>query len=148
MEEAKTARILVVDDERMNLEVLEGILESLGHCCICADSANGCYERIADDIDLILMDIMMPGTDGFEAVRYIRNCTAFFDLPIIMVTSLSSNQDRLIAVECGANDFITKPVDKTELRIRVSALLKLKLAQDAIKQHQSALEKRVTERTS
>ena len=139
---------MVVDDEKMNLELMEGILESLGHVCVSTDSARTCYERLTGSIDLILMDVMMPGTDGFEAVRYIRNFTTFSDLPIIMVTSLSSKQDRLIAVECGANDFISKPVDRTELRIRISALLKLKRAQDSIKQNQSELEKRVKERTS
>lgn len=143
----QSARILVVDDERMNLELMEGILESLGHSCVAAENATECYEMLTNRIDLVLMDIMMPGIDGFEAVRHIRNCTSYFDLPIIMVTSLSSKEDRLIAVECGANDFITKPVDKTELRIRVNALLKLKWAQDQIKHHQHELEHRVKERT-
>src|SRR5258706_16131383 len=96
---------------------------------------------------MVLMDVMMREIDGFEAVRYIRSETKHSDLPIIMVTSLAGKEDRLRAVDCGANDFISKPVEKIELQIRVTAQLKLKWAMDSVKQTQSKLEAKVMERT-
>jgi putative two-component system response regulator len=148
MRERDAARVLVVDDEEMNLEVMEGFLDSLGHECVTAGSAKECFALLDDGIDLLLMDVMMPGMDGFETVRQIRNGAAQADLPIIMVTSLTSMEDRLQAVECGANDFISKPVDKTELKVRLTALLKLKRAQDEVKEHRNLLEVKVLERTA
>jgi len=86
--------------------------------------------------------------DGFEVCRRIRLDPAGADVPVIMVTSLASKEDRLRAVEVGANDFIAKPVDKTELRVRSASLLKMKEAQDALKRYQAHLEEIVADRTA
>src|SRR5690349_9504106 len=126
-------RILLVDDEKLNIELLEGMLIALGHECETARDGNEALARFHDGIDLILMDVMMPGMDGFDTVRSIRAGTVCPDVPIIMVTALTSKEDRLNAVNAGANDYIAKPVDRTELKIRVAALLKLKEAQDEVK---------------
>ena len=91
---------------------------------------------------------MMPGIDGFEVARRIRNESAVSDIPICMVTALSSKEDRLQAVEVGANDFITKPIDKTELKVRTASLLKAKEAQDTIKRYQAELEAAIMCRTA
>ena len=72
------------------------------------------------------MDVMMPVMDGYEAVRRIRRMEEFAELPIIMVTALANREDRLLAVEAGASDFIAKPVDFTELRVRTESLLKMR----------------------
>ncbi len=141
------SRILVVDDEIQNLDLLEYLLESLGYKAVPAQSGQEALERLAPDIDLVLLDVMMPMMDGFEVARRIREHTEFGDLPIIMVTVLTGKEDRLRAVEAGANDFITKPVDKVELRVRMRSLLKMKWAQDAIKRYQLELEDLVEERT-
>jgi len=111
----RTGSILVVDDEEMNLELMEAMLESIGHTSVAAVSAAECYDKLSNNIDLVLMDVMIPRR-GFEAFQHIRTDNAYSDLPIIMVTSLSTKEDRLRAVDCGANDFISKPVEKTELK--------------------------------
>jgi two-component system sensor histidine kinase/response regulator len=84
--------------------------------------------------------VMMPGMDGFEVARRIRNQSPVPDIPICMVTALSGKEERLRAVEAGANDFIAKPIDKTELRVRTASLLKAKEVQDTIKRYQAQLE--------
>jgi len=146
MDRAK--RILIVDDEAPNRDLLEALLESLGH-----KSEKACYgiEALAKmklDIDLVLLDVMMPGMDGFEVARRIREDPVNGDVPIIMVTSLTEKKDRLRAVEVGANDFISKPIDKTELKVRMTSLLNMKEAQDAIKEYSAKLEEMVTKRTA
>ncbi|MBI5249578.1 MAG: response regulator [Desulfomonile tiedjei] len=126
-------RILVVDDDRQNVELLKNMLESLGHVAEVAYSGIEAIGKLDQNIDLVLLDVMMPVSDGFEIAGRIRSNPEFGDLPIIMVTILDSKQDRLRAVESGANDFISKPIDMLELRVRVTSLLKMKNAQDRIK---------------
>lgn len=141
-------RILVVDDEEQNRDLLEAMLESLGYESELADGGSDALARLNAGTDLVLLDIMMPRMDGFEVVRRIREHTEFGDIPVIMVTVLQGKKDRLKAVEAGANDFITKPVDKLELRVRVASLLRMKEAQDAIKRHRAELEVEVERRTA
>jgi putative two-component system response regulator len=144
--------ILVVDDEESNCDLLEGLLEGLGYQVESAKNgldaltylqSNNAHEKF----DLVLLDVMMPGMNGFEVARAIRQDPALNDLPIIMVTALTEKEDRLHAVEAGANDFVTKPIDKTELRVRITSLLKMKEAQDNVKQHRAQLEDLVKQRT-
>jgi two-component sensor histidine kinase len=127
-------RILVVDDDPKNLILLQNMLESLGHESVLAHDGHECVEKLKPDIDLVLLDIMMSGMDGFEVAHRIRADDQFKELPIIMITVLNSKKDRLRAVEAGANDFISKPVDRLELGVRVTSLLKTKRAQDLIKE--------------
>ena len=141
-------RILVVDDEEQNRDLLEAMLESLGYESELADGGSDALAKLNAGTDLVLLDIMMPRMDGFEVVRRIREHTEFGDIPVIMVTVLEGKMDRLKAVEAGANDFIAKPVDKLELRVRVASLLRMKEAQDAIKSHRAELEAEVERRTA
>jgi PAS domain S-box-containing protein len=141
-------RILAVDDEEYNLVVLKALLKSLGHEAVPAASGAEAMELYTNGIDLILLDVMMPGMDGFEVVRRIRASSQANDIPVIMVTALTSKEDRLTAVEAGANDFVSKPIDKVELRVRMDSLLKMKEAQDAIRRHQAELETTVEKRTA
>lgn len=145
---SKPKRILVVDDEKNNRLLLTALLKTLGHESEEAQDGPEALSKLNPEIDLILLDIMMPVMDGFEVVRRIREDDSYGDLPIIMVTSLTSKEDRLHAVKAGANDFISKPVDKVELRVRMDSLLKMKEAQDAIKQHRAELEVIVEKRTA
>jgi two-component sensor histidine kinase len=126
-------RILIVDDDRQNVELLKNMLESLGHRAEIAFSGTEALEKLGREIDLVLLDVMMPVIDGFEIARRMRSHPDCGDIPIIMVTILDSKEDRLRAVEAGANDFISKPIDMLELRVRVASLLKMKCAQDRIK---------------
>jgi putative two-component system response regulator len=144
--------ILIVDDEEANRDLLEALLESLGHHAESIHNGAASLNRLREENfqrlpDLVLLDVMMPGVNGFEVARAIRQEPATADLPIVMVTALSSKEDRLRAVEAGANDFIAKPIDKTELRVRITSLLRMKEAQDAIKRHRAALEETVKQRT-
>jgi putative two-component system response regulator len=131
----RPCQILVVDDEQLNREMLSELLDAFGYHAILADNGPAALAILSPGIDLVLLDVVMPGMDGFEVARRIRATPAFADLPIIMVTGLISPEDRLQAVEAGANDFVAKPLDSTELRVRMASLLKMKAAQDALKQH-------------
>src|SRR5437660_551557 len=142
------ARLLIVDDEELNRELLQGMVECLGHESELAGDGREALARFSPAIDLVLLDVMMPGMDGLEVARRIRTDPEYGDLPIVMVTALADKADRLRAVEAGANDFITKPVDRTELRVRTTSLLKMKAAQDAVKRHRAELETLVQTRTT
>lgn len=138
-------RILIVDDDEQNRELLYALIETAGHDPELACDGIEALSKVTLDIDLVLLDVMMPGMDGFEVARRIREIPEVADVPVVMVTVLDGKDYRLRAVEAGANDFITKPVDRTELFIRTRALLKMKEAQDLVKQHRRELEKKANE---
>ncbi len=144
----KKDTILIVDDEPLNRLLLEKVLDVHGFECRSAKDGAEALAVLDSDIDLVLLDVNMPEITGFEVARRIREGANCSDVPIIMVTALSSMQDRLNAVQAGANDFICKPVDHTELLIRASAQLRVKHAQDAVKSFQRDLESQVLHRTS
>jgi putative two-component system response regulator len=140
-------RILVVDDEELNRELLHAMLSSIGYEVDFAEDGFQALSMVKLDFDLVLLDVMMPGMDGFEVAQKIREGEEFGDVPICMVTALAAKKDRLRAVDAGANDFITKPVDKLELKVRVASLIRMKETQDEIKRHQEELEGKVEQRT-
>ncbi len=141
-------RILIVDDEALNRELLTDMLGSFGHTCETAINGEEALRKIDADVDLVMMDVMMPVMDGFEAVRNIRTHPTCSDVPIIMVTALAEKQDRLNAVRVGANDFIMKPFDRLELKVRTDAQIMIKEAHDAVKRHTELLEQTVKNRTA
>lgn len=142
------AKIMVVDDEINNRLVLKGMLEKLGHQPVLAENAIIALKNLDRSFDLVLADVMMPKMNGYEMVAMIRKNADLWDLPVIMVTTLDQKEDRLRAVEVGANDFIAKPVDLTELRIRTASMLKQKAQQDAIYAYQANLQKMVEDKTA
>ena len=145
MNEAR--RILVVDDVEQNLALLGGLVRSLGYEVETARDGLEALAKLALGVDLVLLDVMMPGLDGYEVARRVRADARTADLPIILVTVLDSREDRVKAIQAGASDFIAKPVDKTELLVRISSQLRLKEAQDALKRSQAGLEEQVARRT-
>ena len=145
MNEAR--RILVVDDVEQNLALLGGLVRSLGYEVETARDGLEALAKLALGVDLVLLDVMMPGLDGYEVARRVRADARTADLPIILVTVLDSREDRVKAIQAGASDFIAKPVDKTELLVRISSQLRLKEAQDALKRSQAGLEEQVAHRT-
>ncbi len=140
-------RVLVVDDDRDGRRTLARVLRSFGHDVETARDGLEGIAKLDRDIDLVLLDAAMPGMDGYAVAARIRGDHAYGDLPIIMVTGLNGREDRLRAVEVGVNDFIAKPFDITELRLRSTWLLKMKEATDALKRHRAELEETVAERT-
>jgi diguanylate cyclase len=121
------ARILVVDDQPDNVELLEVILRWEGYLVVTAASGDEALAIVAQQpLDLILLDIMMPGLDGFQVAAMIKGNHATNNIPIIMVTALDDRNTRMLALRAGAEDFLTKPCDRGELCVRVRKLLRLK----------------------
>ncbi|MFC1491583.1 HD domain-containing phosphohydrolase [Nitrospinota bacterium] len=144
----RAQKLLIVDDEIEQAEFLEKYFKSENYEVEIARDGFEALAKIKLDIDLVLLDIRMPGMDGYEVARRIRDDPSCLDVPIVMVTVLGSRQDRLRAVEAGANDFISKPIDMTEMKVRTTSLLKMKEASDALKNHQKMLEDHIKERTA
>jgi len=141
-------RVLVVDDDETTRKITQAMVEALGYDTETARDGIDALSKLPLSIDLILLDVMMPGLDGFLVCRRIREDSHGKDIPVIMVTSMASREDRLNAVEAGANDFIAKPVDETELRVRLTSILKMKEAQDELHRYQDHLEDMVEQRTA
>jgi putative two-component system response regulator len=146
--EVSTARILVVDDDELNREMITAQLTTLGYDSVVAEDGFHALDIVDESFDLVLLDYMMPGMDGCDTVKLLREEKMLIDLPVIMVTALSGREDQLRAIEMGANDWITKPVDRNELSVRVKSHLKFKATQDALKRHQRDLESAVRARTA
>ena len=147
MAEIGNRKILVVDDEPNNVTLLSMLLAKMGHETVGAENAVQALKILDRSFDLILSDVMMPEMDGFAFVEAIRQNPETQDLPVIMVTTLSEKQDRLKAVEAGANDFISKPIDHLELTVRVNSQLKAKANQDELLRYQEDLAQMVEQRT-
>ena len=124
--------ILVVDDVPQNIRLLDAVLTPRGHAVIAAQSGPEALDRLADTgADLVLLDIVMPGMDGYAVCRALREDPATRFLPVVMITA-SGREQKLAALEAGADDFITKPFDQAELLARVGSLLRIKRYHDTI----------------
>jgi putative two-component system response regulator len=136
-------KILVVDDESATRAGLGKLLTGLGYEPVLAANGAEALTTLTQDIELVLTDVMMPDMSGYELTRAIRTQPACAEIPIILVTALSARSDRINGVEAGANDFIVKPVDVTELHVRVESLLKVKQAHEELRLYQLHLEEMV-----
>jgi putative two-component system response regulator len=141
-------RIMVVDDDADVRNTMARMLRSFGHDVeIAADGLDG-LAKLALNPDLVMLDADMPGLDGFDVTSRIRNDPTWADLPIVMITGLNNRVARLRAIEAGVNDFITKPVDLAELRLRTTWLLRMKDSTDRLRESERALEAQVAARTA
>lgn len=145
---ASHKRVLVVDDVEESRRTLARVLSSLGYEAELARDGIEALAKLELEIDLVLLDAEMPGLDGFTVARRIRENPDYMDLPIIMVTGLSSKEHRLRSIKVGVNEFVTKPFDIAEIRLRLAWLLKLKEANDALKRHRAELAHTVEKRTA
>jgi adenylate cyclase len=124
--------ILAVDDEPLNLRLLDAVLAPVGHTVVHATTGAECLEVLSHrTVDLVLLDVVMPGLDGYEVCRRIREDERTAYLPVVMVTA-SDTQQRVVALETGADDFVRKPFDRSELLARVASLGRIKRYQDTI----------------
>jgi DNA-binding response OmpR family regulator len=123
--------ILIVDDEPFNVDYLAQVLGELGYETISAANGQEALDRVAAAApDLILLDVMMPVMDGFTVCRILKEQEATRLIPVIIMTALDAEADRITGIKAGADDFLTKPVHEEELLARIATALKLKHAVD------------------
>lgn len=121
-------RILIVDDEPKNLKLLHAMLIPLKYDVVQAENGNDALAKIDRvDIDLVLLDVMMPDLDGFETCRRIKSNPKTQMIPVVIVTALDDMNSKVKGIEAGADDFLTKPVNRIELVARTQSLIKLKM---------------------
>lgn len=127
-------KILVVDDNKLNLRLLQDILEDEKYKVYTTDSGFSVLE-MAHNLkpDVILLDIMMPGMDGYDVCRLLKSDEEVMDIPVIMVTAKTEGNDLKIAFEMGAADYIKKPFDELEIIARIHSVLRTKQSQDILK---------------
>jgi diguanylate cyclase (GGDEF)-like protein len=141
--------ILIVDDRPQDRELLEAFLAPLAYECVMAVDGYDALKKLGDGtIDLVLLDVLMPGIDGFEVTSRIRHDTTHRQIPILLVTSLVDSADRVRGIEAGCDDFISKPIDRLELVAKVKSLLKAKAHDDLMGDYRVKLKARVSRLTA
>ena len=141
------ARVLIVDDEDTNVRMLRRLLSDAGYSQVTAtmQPAEVCALHRQHDYDLILLDLLMPGMDGFQVMEGLKTIERDPYLPVIVLTAQPGH--KLRALEAGAKDFISKPLDLTEVRTRIRNMLEVRLLYRELALHASQLEATVLERT-
>lgn len=143
--EDKRSKVLVVDDEEFNRELLEAILSIQYDVLMACDGQEALKKVNQCPPDIILLDVMMPGIDGYEVCRQLKEEKETAIIPVVMVTALKEKEDRIRGLEAGADDFLTKPIDRAEVLIRVKSLLRIKHLYDELIGINETLEQKVKE---
>jgi len=129
-----TARVLIVDDIPINIKLLETRLMAEYYTVLTATSGQEALDICAnEDVDIILLDVMMPGMDGFEVCKKLKADSHTHHIPVVMVTALDQPQDRIAGLEAGAEEFLSKPIDSVQLLARVKSLVRLKTLTDELR---------------
>jgi putative two-component system response regulator len=132
--------ILVADDNEANRELLSDLLSPEGYQVVCAADGQQALDRVASDsVDLALLDVVMPHRTGFEICQAMKSKPETRLIPVVLLTSLNSDADRIHGIMCGADDFLSKPVNKHELLARVHSLLRLKHYTDELDNAEAVL---------
>lgn len=132
-------KILVVDDEQLNVELLEGML-SKEYDVVTAYDGNEALIQVEKNFpDIVLLDVMMPGMNGYDVCKRIKSSEKTISIPVVMVTALKERDDRIKAIVAGADDFLSKPVDINELNARVKSLLRIRQYYFALNEEQEKL---------
>jgi class 3 adenylate cyclase len=140
------ARILVVDDTPLNVKLLADLLGAQGYDVFTASSGRQALALVEkEDLDLVLLDVVMPEMSGYEVCRKIRANAATGILPVVMVTALDPGEERIKGIEAGADDFLTKPINQAELLARVRSLLRVRELYEQLADLNRTLEQRVRE---
>ncbi len=141
------ARILLADDDKVNLRLMELVLLSLGHQVILAGDGDEALSKAKTVLpDLIFLNAVLPGAAGLEVARQLKEDEATRTIPLVVMTRPDETDLRAKALEAGTDDFLTKPVEKTELRARVSSLLKVKALNEYLRDHDVKLKAEVDQR--
>lgn len=126
-----SARVLVVDDILPNVKLLEAKLTSEYYEVLTAMNGEEALKKVAEESpDIVLLDVMMPGMDGFEVCTRIKSSPESAHIPVVMVTALTDVQDKVRGLESGADDFLSKPINDMALMARVRSLVRLKMSTD------------------
>jgi adenylate cyclase len=134
------AKVLVVDDTPLNIKLLGDLLAVKGYAVATATNGEEALAKLAAEApDIVLLDVMMPGLSGYDVCRRIRADPTTALLPVVMVTSLDPQTERVKGIEAGADDFIAKPINQPELFARVRSLLRIKALQDEVRRQSDAL---------
>ena len=149
VEEVPPARVLIVDDQPLTRELMTLVIRAQGHKTLVATGAEEALAiTAARPVDLVVLDVVMPGMDGFEVARRLRAEERTRNVPIIIVSILEDKESRINGLAAGADDFLTRPVDRVELRVRVQNLLRLKRFRDELAAQKAVLERTVELRTT
>jgi len=154
-------KVLIVDDEELNIKLIEAYLDEEYEVITAQSGSEALNKIIEDKPDIVLLDIMMPQISGYDVCKSIKENDATRFIPIVMCTALSGSEAKVKAIEIGADDFLTKPINRIELSARIKSLLKKKKYQDdlvhdkeiiekqneALRQEHNELEQKVHERT-
>lgn len=145
-----TGRIMIVDDEPVNIKVARKFLQIAGYSDIIETSrAASALDMIAEQSpDILLLDIMMPEISGLEILERLRESESGRNIPVVILTAMDDRKTKARALDLGASDFLTKPVDSLELTARVRNTLQIKRSQDALRNHAEELDRLVTQRTA
>ncbi len=142
-------RILVVDDQRSNVEMLAGVLKARGYTVHTALDGQQALDQVREGHpDLVVSDILMPKVDGYDLCRRLRATPETALLPVILITSLDAQGERIKGLEAGADDFLSKPINWEELFARVRSLLRVKTLQDELKDLNEKLAERVRDQVA
>src|ERR1700739_1060867 len=138
--ERRQGIILAADDNEANRELLSDLLSAEGYRVVCAADGQQALERVdSDSIDLALLDVVMPRPTGFEVCQLMKSKPETRLIPVVLLTSLNSDSDRITGIMCGADDFLSKPVNKHELLARVHSLVRLKHFTDDLESAETVL---------
>jgi putative two-component system response regulator len=138
--EGREGIILVADDNEANRELLSALLSTEGYQVVCAADGGQALDRVDSGlIDLALLDVVMPRPTGFEVCLAMKSKPETRLIPVVLLTSLNSDSDRITGIMCGADDFLNKPVNKQELLARVHSLLRLKQFTDELDNAETVL---------